>query len=108
MRYQMIVESEALEGQDATLAAWFDQRHIPDLLRISAFKSAQRFRVEGKDGAPLKHVIIYEIESDDLPSVFAEVARRRAAGDLPMGEAQKRATLRSMVCEPASEKFIAN
>ena len=108
MRYQMIVESEALEGQDAVLEAWLDDRHIPDLLRISAFKSAERFRVKGADGAPLKHVIVYEVETEDLPSVRAEIAERRARGDLPVGEAQNRATVRSIVCEPAAAKVVAN
>ncbi len=55
---------------------WYDQVHIPEILRFDGFVSARRFAPVTDDGP---FVTIYEMEADDLESALGawrEASRR--------------------------------
>lgn len=107
MRYCLMTESEALDGRDEVLAAWIDNEHFADLLSVPGFISAERFLVQSAEAGPAKHLCLYEVETSDLPGMFAEVQRRREAGLLPAGAAQKPGSVRTTVCKSATPKVLS-
>jgi hypothetical protein len=60
------------KGDEETYNRWYDEVHVPDLLAISGITSARRFKVL-KSSTPWPYVAAYEIETDDLQAVLAEM-----------------------------------
>jgi EthD protein. len=82
-RYRAIVMSNAREGQEDAFNRYYDEQHLPDVLAVPGYVSAERFRlVSGTD--TYQYLTIYEIETDDLDAVNAEVMRRIESGEMPL------------------------
>ena len=60
-------------GEDAAYNAWYDEVHVPDLLACPAVKSARRFKAVQQKGLNNPYVALYEIETDDLQAVLAQL-----------------------------------
>lgn len=61
----MLVFSNSQAGQEAEFNRWYDEVHIPDVLRHSEATAAQRFRlseVQWNETGPHKYLAIYEFE----------------------------------------------
>lgn len=101
-RYCWIVTTNSIEGCDAEFNKWYDERHVPDQLRVPGFVSAERFRLAphqiqlsdtlsvietGHAGIPYKYMTIYRIDTDDLPSVLGEITNRGGTEEMPMSPA---------------------
>jgi hypothetical protein len=89
--YRFVVFTNPAEGKEAEFNRWYDEQHVPDVLRVPGFVAAQRFaasRVRGE----LTHgfLTIYEIRTDDVEATFADVARRVGTELMPMSDALKR------------------
>jgi hypothetical protein len=69
------VFSNAVEGRDDEYNDWYNTTHIPEILTISRFKSAQRFKasttLRAQYETPFKYVTIYEVEGDAAEIVGA-------------------------------------
>lgn len=65
-----------VEGREADYNAWFETAHIPELLAVPGFLSAQRYEVAGDqvmpDRPPYQYVTVYEVESDDLGATLPQ------------------------------------
>ena len=44
-KHVFVVFTNPVEGKDATYNDWYDNRHLPDVLDVPGFVSAQRFRL---------------------------------------------------------------
>ena len=80
--------------QEAEYNRWYGTDHYKDVLGVPGFVAAQRFRLapvqydkSGPDRSqkvgdvgkhPYKYLSLYEIDTDDLASVFKEVKKREA------------------------------
>ncbi|RMP42544.1 hypothetical protein ALO95_200399 [Pseudomonas syringae pv. antirrhini] len=88
-RYSLVVLLNAAEGRDEELNDWWTNTHIPDVLQIPGFISAQRHRLAEiqRDGAgrEWKYLTIYQVDTDDVQNLFDELKRRA-------GTAQMRST----------------
>ena len=74
-KYQFMVFSNADSGKEESYLKWYEGQHIHDLLRIPGFVAAQFFKLSDTQYAgtqPQRYLMIWEIETDDLPAVFAE------------------------------------
>ena len=67
----MVVLTNAVAGRDDELNEWYDNEHIPQVLALPGFVSAQRFRLgDGQVGPELspqghhRYLALYEIEID--------------------------------------------
>jgi hypothetical protein len=60
------------EGDEDAYNRWYDEVHVPDLLAVSGVISARRYKVLKSDTS-WPYVAAYEIETDDLQAVFAEM-----------------------------------
>jgi hypothetical protein len=52
---------------------WYNETHLPDVLRVEGYIAAQRFRVvegvplaEGLPPPPHRYLAVYELDTDDL------------------------------------------
>ncbi|MDO7836723.1 hypothetical protein Q4610_16875 [Sphingobium sp. HBC34] len=84
-RYKMVAFSNAVEGRDEDFNQWYDQQHIKDVLAIPGVVSAERFTCVG-EGAQ-KYMAIYEVETDDLSAVMAELGKRPGTDVMPISDA---------------------
>lgn len=60
----LIVQSNPVAGREDEYHEWYSKQHVPDILSIPGFVSAQRYVVNSTpDAAPeFRHLAIYEIE----------------------------------------------
>jgi hypothetical protein len=83
--YKLVALTNAVEGKDGEFGQWYDRQHIPDVLAVPGFISAERFILSGK--GQHRYMTIYEIETDDLDAVKAELASRLGTDRMPITEA---------------------
>ncbi|NIL85860.1 hypothetical protein CH281_18850 [Rhodococcus sp. 06-221-2] len=76
-----IVQTNAVEGRDDEFNEWYDSTHVPDVLSIDGFESAQRFKrstaLDQPDvpTPPYEYSVLYEVSGDPV----AAIDRLRAA-----------------------------
>ena len=89
--HKMVVMAKAANGRVADLAKWYDERHIPDLLAVPGFVSAERHAV-----APVKlpegmpqwdFMLIYEIAGDDPMVVLRTMGGMMGTDRMPFSDA---------------------
>jgi hypothetical protein len=74
----------AQSGRDGQFNDWYRDVHLPDVLTIPGFVSAQRFRLSaaqlpGMEGR-WQYLVIYEIDGASPDAALAELARRMRSG----------------------------
>jgi hypothetical protein len=92
-KYVMVVPSTAFEGRDDDYNRWYDGEHIHDICALPGVKSGRRFNAvqeASPNPVPGKYLAIYEIETDDIGSVMAEMGRRAMAGEMSVSDALDR------------------
>jgi len=81
-KYSMVVQSKAIDGKDAEYNTWYDNQHFGDICAIPGITGGRRLEqvmtVAGEPG--LKYLAIYDVETDDIGGVMAEMGRRGAEG----------------------------
>ena len=79
-KHVLVVFTNPVEGKEATYNDWYDNRHLPDVLDVPGFVSAQRFRLSDTQRAagpfPRRYLALYEIETDDLKQTLATLGAR--------------------------------
>jgi hypothetical protein len=83
-KYLMVVQSKAAEGRDAEYNEWYDTAHLADICALPGVRSGRRFdyasSLMGEPGLP--YLAIYEIETDDINAVAAELGKRSMDGTI--------------------------
>ena len=86
--YQLVVLTNAAAGRDEEFNAWYDGQHLPDVLSVPGFVSAQRFRLAPASGhTAWSYLAIYDVETDDPAKAMAELEARAASGQMAMSDA---------------------
>lgn len=84
--YKLVVLLNAFEGQDAAFNQWFTDVHLPDALKIPGIVGGQRFALSEAqhEGASRQwqYLTLYEVCTDDLLGVMAEIKRRAGTPDM--------------------------
>jgi hypothetical protein len=92
-KYVMVVPSTAHEGRDDDYNHWYDAEHIHDICSLPGVISGRRFSAQpavSPNALPGKYLAIYEIETDDIGSLMAEMGRRAMAGEMSVSDALDR------------------
>jgi hypothetical protein len=85
--YYYLVFSNPTEGQESEYNRWYDTHHIPDVLAVPGFVSAERFRINdiqmypGVKVAMPRYLVSYTIRTADIDGVMKEVGRRLQTGE---------------------------
>jgi len=94
--YVMVVLSNPVAGKEADYNRWYDSQHIPDVLRVPGFQSAQRFVAIEPVKAPTHalpgYFVRYEFDSADPAATRDEIMRRIKDGRTRMSDAFDGAT----------------
>jgi hypothetical protein len=90
--YKLVVFSNPSPGAEEEFNDWYDNTHLEDLLRVDGVISAQRFVIEGafgetNVGAKYKYLAIYDIDTDDIKAVMAEMEKRSGTEQMALSEA---------------------
>jgi hypothetical protein len=71
-RYVQTVRSRALAGREAEYRDWYVATHIPEVLALDGFESAEFFcRTSILDEAHADFLCVYQLQTDDLPATQA-------------------------------------
>lgn len=96
--YHYLVFSNPTEGQESEYNRWYDAQHIPDVLSVSEFVSAERFRINDVQMYPgvkvvmPRYLVSYVIRTRDIDAVMKEVTRRLQAGETVISPAFEKKT----------------
>jgi hypothetical protein len=88
-KYLMVVPSSAQEGRDDDYNAWYDNQHIHDICALPGVTSGKRYDAlpaVSFNPPPGKYLAIYEIETDDVGAVLAELGRRAQSGEIAQSD----------------------
>jgi hypothetical protein len=93
-KHVFIAFSDPKEGMEDEFNEWYDNQHVPDLMKLPGFVRASRYKLaEGVDtptgpnaspAAPngQRYVVIYEIEADDVAYVPGAIRAGIKAGEV--------------------------
>jgi hypothetical protein len=86
--YRFVVFTNCREGTDSAFNRWYDEQHAPDVLAVPGFVGITRGLAVPQNGEPPTHryMAIYEIESDDVDAVLAELMRRSGTELMPISD----------------------
>jgi len=82
-KYVMVVQSNAVDGRDDEYNAWQDNFHFREICAIPGITGGRRLEATpiAMPSPGAKYLSLYEIETDDVGAVMAELGRRSAAGE---------------------------
>ena len=83
-QHVLVVFTDPVEGREADFNEWQDKVHVPDVLTIPGYLSAQRYKLSNAQFSTSgqqrsRYMTVYQIETDDLAGVFAEAGQRMAS-----------------------------
>ena len=89
--YKFIVASNPVAGKEDEYNTWYDERHLPDLMKMDGIVGATRYELAevqspGTPAVP-QYLAIYDIETDNLQGVFDEMQTRAASGEMLVSDA---------------------
>lgn len=104
----LLVFANAAEGEDAEFNRWYDEQHLPDMLRIDHVEAAQRFRLDGVAvGAaefPWRYFTLYELDTDDVPAVLAAIGERAGTAAMVGSPSLDRRSVNVVPARPAGPR----
>lgn len=104
-RYKFVVMSNPTEGRDEEYNDWYQNIHLPELLKLDGIVSAQRFQQARnlREGDSYRYLAIYEIETDDVDAVIATLVQTAEAGGLNMSDAIDTENSYAVIYQPSGE-----
>jgi hypothetical protein len=76
------------EGQEDAFNEWYDKTHLVEVTAVPGVTGARRSKLlQTKMPNARQYLAIYEIESDDVQAVLAEINRRATSGEMIMSPA---------------------
>jgi len=110
-KYTFVVFSGPTAGQEDEYNRWYNEQHLPDVLKVKGFVAAQRFRLQPGPNdaadAPAKYLALYEIETDDLQAAMADLSSRAGTPAMQMSPALNTSALSTMMGEAITERMLA-
>jgi hypothetical protein len=87
-QYTYLIHSNPKQGRDDDFVAWYETRHLADVLRVDGVVSAQLVKPSAaKAGSPSKYLAIFEFDTDDVQEIFAEMYKRGGTVEMPVSDA---------------------
>jgi hypothetical protein len=95
-RFHYAVLSQAVPGREDEFIRWYEEQHLPDVLRMPGVVSGKLIRlsfqrtydVEAPDYTTLT---LYELEGDDAEGIIASIREASGSDAMPMSDALTKA-----------------
>ncbi len=75
----LIVGTNVIPEREEEFNEWYNEVHVPMLLKAPGILRAARYRVESAEGDLPRYLAIYEMESDEGTKLFEESPELEAA-----------------------------
>lgn len=86
----LVALTNAVEGREEEFNKWYNEVHLPDVLKIPGIIGAKRYRLSndqrGDGPFPYRYLAIYEIEADKEQSVAEELGKRSGTDKMPLSD----------------------
>ncbi len=109
-QYSFIFLSNPVSGKEDLFRTWYTGQHIHDLLQIGGFVAARFYELADTQFVgthPQRYMMIWEIETDDLPAVFERVNRGLKTGTTVLVGAVDGSTANSNTFTPLKRRVTA-
>lgn len=111
-KYTFVVMTNPTEGKEAEFNDWYNTHHVPDVLNVPGFVTAQRFRLAdtqmgGESSRAYKYLAIYEIDTEDLAGTLKELRARAGTPDIVPSDAIDMKKVGTFIFTPVAEKVMA-
>ena len=87
INYLFVLSDAATPEQEDAYNYWYDRQHVPDVLRVPGFVSAQRYVRVGGDWKAPRYMVIFKFKTRDNDATNAEIRRRIQQGITKMSPA---------------------
>jgi hypothetical protein len=87
INYLFVLSDPATPDKEEAYNSWYDRQHVPDVLRVPGFVSAQRYVRVGGDWQKPRYMVIFKFETRDNDATNAEIRRRIKQGITKMSPA---------------------
>lgn len=86
--YKLVIFSEPTEGNEDEFNRWYDAVHLPEVLSIPGFVSAQRFKLNAPmiGEMPHKYLSIYEVDCEHPQTVLNGLFAASQSGEMNMSD----------------------
>lgn len=106
-RYQYVILSQSVEGEQAKFERWYDETHLADVLKVPGIVSASRFRVMSQVVEDIVapawcSLAIYEMETDDPEKVKRAIYRLSGSDAMPLSDALNMSGMIQLIVEPTA------
>lgn len=110
-KHVFVVMTNATGNRDAEFNKWYDNQHIPDVLRIPGIVAAQRFKISGAqlgDGtSQWKYLALYELDTDDPGASLKELQARIGTPAMVMSDTLDMDSIGAFMFTPIGERVTA-
>ena len=88
-RYKLVVMTSPQEGREAEYHDWYQNSHLQQVMQLPGFLSGQRYRLNTAliEDETFPFLAIYDVETDDIEAVLAEMRRRAGSESLTVSDA---------------------
>lgn len=90
-KHVFAVLTNAKPGRDDEFNRWYDEEHIPDVLKVPGIVAAQRFTLSPSQRMdppyPFKYFALYEIDTEDLAQTMRVLRERIGTDAMPVSDA---------------------
>ncbi len=101
--FRFIVLTNPTAGKEAEFNRWYDEQHLPDVLKVPGFVAAQRFKLAQAENPGWTYLAIYEFESDDPEASLRTLSERVASAAITISPALDRENMLALIAEPIGE-----
>lgn len=101
---QILVYSNPVAGREAEYHRWYDEQHIPDVLKVPGVVAAQRYAT---DDGEYSHVAIYELDTTDQAAFMAAMMSRIGTPEMELSDAVDAANTKIVFCNAVSSRQSA-
>jgi hypothetical protein len=113
-KFIQVVFSNPVEGKDDEFNDWYDNVHIPDLLKVPGMLAARRYDLRDADvylmegGNPPQHryMCVYEMEGD-VNAILGKIMESVASGEAVMSDSLDLPSSRMSFWTPRGGEFRA-
>ena len=88
-RYKLVVMSSPQEGREAEYHDWYQNSHLQQVMQLPGFLAGQRYRLSTAltEDETFPFLAIYDVETDDIDAVLAEMRNRAGTESLTVSDA---------------------
>jgi hypothetical protein len=107
----MCVMTSPVSGREEDFQRWYDDQHVPDVMRVPGFVTGQRLRLSAIQHKappfPQRYFAIYDLETEDLAGLNAEIVRRVGGPEMPMSDAIAPPVVRFFL-DPVTPRWVTD